>query len=44
LQYRFGRTVRRITLGRFAAITPDQVRRLVLKALTKLSNSIDPKG
>lgn len=43
LQYRFGRTARRMTLGRFGAITPDQARRLVLEAFTKLSNNVDPQ-
>ena len=42
LQYRFGRTSRRMSLGRFGAITPDQARGLALEALVKVRQDIDP--
>ena len=42
LQYRFGRTSRRMSLGRFCAITPDQARGLALEALVKIRQDIDP--
>lgn len=42
LQYRFGRTSRRMSLGRFGAITPDQARGLALEALVKIRQDIDP--
>jgi len=42
LQYRYGRTSRRMSLGRFGAITPDQARGLALEALVKLRQDIDP--
>ncbi|WP_057884236.1 tyrosine-type recombinase/integrase [Tsuneonella troitsensis] len=42
LQYRYGRTSRRLSLGRFGAITPDQARGLALEALVKLRQDIDP--
>ena len=43
LQYRFGRTARRLSLARVGAITPDQARHLVLEAMTKLSSGVDPQ-
>jgi integrase len=43
LQYRYGRISRRMTLGRFGAITPDQARGLALEALAKLRKDIDPQ-
>lgn len=42
LQYRYGRTSRRMSLGRFGAITPDQARGLALEALVKLRKDVDP--
>lgn len=42
LQYRYGRTSRRMSLGRFGAITQDQARGLALEALVKLRHDIDP--
>ncbi|MFN6933548.1 MAG: tyrosine-type recombinase/integrase [Tsuneonella sp.] len=42
LQYRYGRTSRRMSLGRFGAITPDQARGLALEAMVKLRQDIDP--
>ena len=42
LQYRYGRISRRMALGRFGAITPDQARGLALEALVKIRNNIDP--
>lgn len=42
LQYRFGRTSRRMSLGRFGAITPDQARGLALEAMVKLRQDVDP--
>ncbi len=42
VQYRYGRVSRRMSLGRFGAITPDQARGLALEALVKLRNDIDP--
>lgn len=42
LQYRFGRTSRRMALGRFGAITPDKARGLALEALVKIRQDIDP--
>nr|WP_232366573.1 Arm DNA-binding domain-containing protein [Alteripontixanthobacter muriae] len=42
LQYRFDKTSRRMSLGRFGAITPDQARGLALEALVKLRHDIDP--
>jgi integrase len=42
LQYRFGRTSRRMSLGRFGAMTPDQARGLALEALVKIRQDIDP--
>lgn len=43
LQYRFGKTSRRMSLGRFGAITPDQARGLALEALVKIRNDVDPQ-
>ena len=43
LQYRFGRTSRRMSLGRFGAITPDQARGLALEALVKIRQDVDPQ-
>ena len=43
LQYRYGRTSRRMSLGRFGAITPDQARGLALQGLAKLRSDIDPQ-
>lgn len=42
VQYRFGRISRRMSLGRFGAITPDQARGLALEALVALRKDIDP--
>lgn len=42
LQYRNGRTSRRMTLGRYGVIAPDQARRLALEALCKISGGGDP--
>ena len=42
LQYRYGRISRRMALGRFGALTPDQARGLALEALVKIRNNIDP--
>lgn len=42
LQYRYGRTSRRMSLGRFGAITPDQARGLALEAMVKLRQDVDP--
>ncbi|MDG6078073.1 site-specific integrase [Erythrobacter litoralis] len=42
LQYRYGRTSRRMSLGRFGAITPDQARGLALEAMVKIRQDIDP--
>lgn len=42
LQYRYGRTSRRMSLGRFGAITPDQARGLALEGLVKLRQDVDP--
>lgn len=42
VQYRYGRVSRRMSLGRYGAITPDQARGLALEALVKLRNDIDP--
>ena len=42
VQYRYGRISRRMSLGRFGAITPDQARGLALEAIVKLRNDIDP--
>lgn len=42
VQYRYGRVSRRMSLGRFGAITPDQARGLALEALVKLRKDIDP--
>lgn len=42
VQYRYGRISRRMSLGRFGAITPDQARGLAMEALVKLRNDIDP--
>ncbi|WP_133366497.1 tyrosine-type recombinase/integrase [Qipengyuania sediminis] len=42
VQYRYGRISRRMSLGRFGAITPDQARGLALEALVKLRKDIDP--
>lgn len=42
VQYRYGRISRRMNLGRFGAITPDQARGLALEALVKLRKDIDP--
>lgn len=42
VQYRYGRVSRRMSLGRFGAITPDQARGLALEALVKLRQDIDP--
>lgn len=41
LQYRFGKTSRRMSLGRFGAITPDQARGLALKALVQIRQDVD---
>lgn len=43
LQYRFGKTSRRMSLGRFGAITPDQARGLALKALVLIRQDVDPQ-
>ena len=43
LQYRFGKTSRRMSLGRFGAITPDQARGLALEALVKIRHDVDPQ-
>ncbi len=43
LQYRFGKTSRRLSLGRFGAITPDQARGLALEALVKIRRDVDPQ-
>lgn len=43
LQYRFGRTSRRMSLGRFGALTPDQARGLALEALVKIRHDVDPQ-
>jgi len=43
LQYRFGKTSRRMSLGRFGAITPDQARGLALKALVQIRQDVDPQ-
>ncbi|TXC67716.1 tyrosine-type recombinase/integrase [Sphingorhabdus soli] len=43
VQYRYGRTSRRMSLGRFGAITPDQARGLALEALVKLRKDVDPQ-
>ena len=42
LQYRYGRTSRRMSLGRFGAITPDQARGIALEAMVKLRQDVDP--
>ncbi len=42
VQYRYGRISRRMSLGRFGAMTPDQARELALEALVKLRKDIDP--
>ncbi len=42
VQYRYGRVSRRMSLGKFGAITPDQARGLALEALVKLRKDIDP--
>ncbi|WP_348763717.1 Arm DNA-binding domain-containing protein [Hyphomonas atlantica] len=42
LQYRYGRTSRRMSLGRFGAIMPDQARGLALEAMVKLRKDVDP--
>lgn len=42
LQYRHGRTSRRMSLGRFGAVTPNQARGLILEALVKLRQNVDP--
>lgn len=42
LQYRYGRTSRRMSLGRFGVITPDQARGLALEAMAKLRKDVDP--
>ena len=43
LQFRFGKTSRRMSLGRFGALTPDQARGLALEALVKIRQDIDPQ-
>ncbi|QPC98137.1 tyrosine-type recombinase/integrase [Qipengyuania soli] len=43
LQYRFGKTSRRMSLGRFGAITPDQARGVALEALVKIRQDVDPQ-
>lgn len=43
LQYRFGKISRRMSLGRFGAMTPDQARGLALEALVKIRQDIDPQ-
>lgn len=43
LQYRFGKASRRMSLGRFGAITPDQARGLALEALVKIRSDVDPQ-
>ena len=43
IQYRFGKISRRMSLGRFGAITPDQARGLALEALVKIRQDIDPQ-
>ena len=43
LQYRFGKTSRRMSLGRFGALTPDQARGLALEAFVKIRQDIDPQ-
>lgn len=42
-QYRYGKTSRRMSLGRFGAITPDQARGLALEALVKIRQDVDPQ-
>ena len=42
LQYRHGKVSRRMSLGRFGAITPEQARKLALEALVKINNDEDP--
>lgn len=42
VQYRFGRISRRMGLGRFGAITPDQARGKALEALVSMRQDIDP--
>lgn len=43
LQYRYGKISRRMSLGRFGAITPDQARGLALEALVKIRQDVDPQ-
>ena len=43
LQYRFGKTSRRMSLGRVGVLTPDQARGLALEALVKIRKEIDPQ-
>ena len=42
LQYRYGKISRRMSIGRFGAITVDQARSLALQGLAKLRQDIDP--
>ena len=42
LQYRYGKTSRRMGIGQFGAITVDQARGLALQGLAKLRQDIDP--
>ncbi|MCK0129271.1 site-specific integrase [Erythrobacter sp. F6033] len=43
LQYRYGKISRRMSLGRFGAVTPDQARGLALEALVKIRQDVDPQ-
>ncbi len=43
LQYRYGKISRRMSLGRFGAVTPDQARGLALEALVKIRQEVDPQ-
>ncbi len=42
LQYRHGRTSRRMSIGRHGAITLDQAKKLAIQALAKIGQDIDP--
>ncbi|WP_339691809.1 tyrosine-type recombinase/integrase [uncultured Parasphingorhabdus sp.] len=42
LQYRHGRTSRRMSLGQYGALTVDQARGLAIENLAKIRNDIDP--
>lgn len=43
LQYRYGRSSRRMSLGQFGALTVDQARGLAIENLAKIRNDIDPQ-